>query len=152
MNTFLGTKVFINQCITLKFIFTTTFRKMFQVSIMISIKEERSRGTVGWPPNLQTTNLVLRFWLSVGRYPSIVPINTIFILKFSKPFLLNNIKGKYHKLPIYSSSTLFFLDFDRSKVDQWSYPKKDLALEVPTWATKTLLVKRSERGLSSKKY
>ena len=40
MNTFLGTKVFINQCITLKFIFTTTFRKMFQVSIMISIKRK----------------------------------------------------------------------------------------------------------------
>ena len=46
MNTFFGTKVFINQCIVLKFIFTTTFLKMFQVSIMISIKEERSRGTV----------------------------------------------------------------------------------------------------------
>ena len=46
INTFLGTKVFINYCITLKFIFTKTFPKMFQVSIMISIKDERSRGTV----------------------------------------------------------------------------------------------------------
>ena len=32
--------------------------------------------------------------------------------KFSQPYLLHNIKGAYQKWPVYSSSSLFFLELD----------------------------------------
>ena len=64
-------------------------------------KEKRSGGTVDWPPKFQSTNLVGPFWLVAGQW------NFHFMYwKFSQ----HNIKGTYHKWPVYSSSTqLFFL-------------------------------------------
>ena len=54
-----------------------TSRPLETLITMWSYKEERSRGTVDWPPKLQTTNLCWLFGLPRGCW---IPYNPIFTL------------------------------------------------------------------------
>ena len=89
------------ECICIIGFYNTSLR-------FLAAKEEQSGGTVDRPQKIQTSNLVGPFWLSAA-----IKINAIFsfyvVKKFSQPYLLHNTKGTYHKWPVYSSSTSFFL-------------------------------------------
>ena len=72
-------------------------------------KEERSGRTLDWPNKIQATSLVGRFWQSADSYDTHKSIFHFMRWKFSKPYLLHNIKDSNIRCTVYSSSTLFFL-------------------------------------------
>ena len=61
------TKIYVYKAAKIRARSTTAFHMKSYIRVCY-IKEERSEGTVDWPPKIQTTNLVWPSWLSAGSY------------------------------------------------------------------------------------